>query len=559
MILQLSRSLLTVGILAPMLAGLAQAQSRPAMTHHVREAVQNGTAKAVGRMPSDQVMSLDLVLPLSDPSGLDAFLADIYNPASPNYHNYVTPTQFTARFGPTQASYDALVDFAKSNGFAVTGGSRDGMELQVTGTVSVIENAFHVAMTTFQHPTEDRTFYAPDREPTVNLPFALWHISGLDNYSIPKPRLVNRKDYALSHGMDPEAVVSHATTGSGPSASFLGSDMRAAYYGGTALTGAGQNLGLFEYLGTDLADLNTYYKNVGQTNTVPITILSTDGTSTSCVDSGRRGGCDDTEQTLDMTQALGMAPGLASLVMYVGSTDTAIISAMTTHNPLPTTIGCSWGWTPADPSTLDPYFTKMAAQGQTFFAASGDSSTWSSRNEAWPADDANVVSVGGTDLMTTKAAGAWSSETAWVDSGGGISPDRIAIPSWQKAAINSTNKGSTTYRNGPDVSANANFTFYVCADQTTCTANDYGGTSFAAPMWAAFIALANQQAAGAGLKPLGFINPTIYSQNATASTYAADFHDITSGTSGSYSAVKGFDLVTGWGSPTVNLITALAP
>ena len=559
MILQLSRSLLTVGILAPMLASLAQAQSRPAMTHHVREAVQNGTAKAVGRMPSDQVMSLDLVLPLSDPSGLDAFLADIYNPASPNYHNYLTPTQFTARFGPTQASYDALVDFAKSNGFAVTGGSRDGMELQVTGTVSVIENAFHVAMTTFQHPTEDRTFYAPDREPTVNLPFALWHISGLDNYSIPKPRLVNRKDYALSHGMDPEAVVSHATTGSGPSASFLGSDMRAAYYGGTALTGAGQNLGLFEYLGTDLADLNTYYKNVGQTNTVPITILSTDGTSTSCVDSGRRGGCDDTEQTLDMTQALGMAPGLASLVMYVGSTDTAIISAMTTHNPLPTTIGCSWGWTPADPSTLDPYFTKMAAQGQTFFAASGDSSTWSSRNEAWPADDANVVSVGGTDLMTTKAAGAWSSETAWADSGGGISPDRIAIPSWQKAAINSTNKGSTTYRNGPDVSANANFTFYVCADQTTCTANDYGGTSFAAPMWAAFIALANQQAAGAGLKPLGFINPTIYSQNATASTYAADFHDITSGTSGSYSAVKGFDLVTGWGSPTVNLITALAP
>ena len=78
-------------------------------------------------------------------------------------------------------------------------------------------------------------------------------------------------------------MVSHATTGSGPSASFLGSDMRAAYYGGTALTGAGQNLGLFEYEGTDLADLTTYFKNVGQTNNVPITLLSTDGTSTSCL------------------------------------------------------------------------------------------------------------------------------------------------------------------------------------------------------------------------------------------------------------------------------------
>jgi kumamolisin len=125
--------------------------------------------------------------------------------------------------------------------------------------------------------------------------------------------------------------------------------MRAAYYGGS-LTGAGQSLGLLEFEGTDLADLKTYFSNVHQVNAVPITLLSTDGTTTSCVYSGHRR-CDDTEQTLDMTQAIGMAPGLASLVMYVGSSDTAIISAMVTHNPLPTTIGCSWGWTPADPNT----------------------------------------------------------------------------------------------------------------------------------------------------------------------------------------------------------------
>jgi kumamolisin len=282
------------------------------------------------------------------------------------------------------------------------------------------------------------------------------------------------------------------------------------------------------------------------------------------VDTRAGGDCDDTEQTLDMTQAIGMAPGLASLVEYIGSTDTAIISAMTTHSPLPTTIGCSWGWTPADPSTLDPYFERMAAQGQNFFAASGDDSTWSSRNEAWPADDANVVSVGGTDLVTAGAAGPWQSETAWSDSGGGISPDRIAIPSWQQLSgvINSTNKGSTTLRNGPDISANANFTFYVCADQTTCTANEYGGTSFATPMWAAYIALVNQQLVADGKATIGFINPTIYAQNVTSS-YDADFHDITSGTSGSYSAVVGYDLVTGWGSPNgtglIDALTATSP
>jgi kumamolisin len=245
--------------------------------------------------------------------------------------------------------------------------------------------------------------------------------------------------------------------------------------------------------------------------------------------------------------------------MYIGSTDTAIISAMTTHNPLPATIGCSWGWTPADASALDPYFQKMAAQGQNFFAASGDSSTWSSKNEAWPADDAYVVSVGGTDLVTTGAGGAWKSETAWADSGGGISPDSIKIPSWQalKGVITSTNKGSTTLRNGPDVSANANFTFYTCADQTTCQANVYGGTSFAAPMWAGYIALVNQQLVANGKPTIGFINPTIYTQNITSS-YATSFHDITSGTSGKYSAVTGYDLVTGWGSPKgTGLINAL--
>ena len=524
-------------------------------THQVRDAVRSYQAAPVGRLPENKVLQLDIVLALRDPAGLKSFLEELYDPNSGIYHEFLTPKEFTQRFGPSQADYDAVVRFAKENGLTVVGGSRDGMEVQVKGTVSAVERAFHVTMRTYQHPAENRIFYSPDREPTTTLPFQLWHISGLDNYSIPHPLYVKKSEYAAARGIDARTLVAHATTGSGPSASFLGSDMRAAYYGSGSLTGAGQNLGLLEYYGTDLADLNTYYANVHQTNKVPVTLLSTDGTSTSCLASQ---GCDDTEQTLDMTQALGMAPGLASLTMYVGSSDTAIISAMTTHSPLPQTIGCSWGWTPADPSTLDPYFQKMSAQGQNFFAASGDNSTWSRRNEAWPADDDYVVSVGGTDLTTKSAGGAWASETAWSDSGGGISPDRIAIPSWQKLSgvINSSNRGSTTYRNGPDVSANANFTFYVCADQTTCTANEYGGTSFAAPMWAGYIALVNQQRVASGLTTIGFINPTIYSIG-VSSSYGSDFHDITSGTSGSYSAVKGYDLVTGWGSPNAGLLNAL--
>jgi len=232
---------------------------------------------------------------------------------------------------------------------------------------------------------------------------------------------------------------------------------------------------------------------------------------------------------------------------------------MTASDPLPMTIGCSWGWNPADPGALDPFFQRMEAQGQTFFVASGDDSTWTTTNYEWPADDPYVVTVGGTDLMTTGAGGSWMNETAWADSGGGVSTDNVAIPSWQQipGVINGYNNGSTTLRNGPDVAANADYSFFVCA-RGTCSANEYGGTSFAAPMWAAYIALANERAANNGGTAVGFINPSIYAQNAgDATTYGQNFHDITTGVSGSYAAASGYDLVTGWGSPTPALIDAL--
>src|ERR1700678_1962532 len=547
-----------------------QAQSQLPLTRHVREAVASGEAKLVGRLPATDTLPFDIVLPLRDRPGLQSFLRQQYDPSSPFYHQFLTPQEFTARFGPSQDDWNTLVAFAKANGFAILSGTRDARDLRLSGTVANIEKTFHVTMGLYQDPNDARTFFAVDREPTVDLPFQLWHITGLDNDSKPHPMYVKKSDYAQAHGIEPEKVVSEATTGSGPSASFLGSDMRAAYYSGTALTGSGQNIALFEFAGTDLADLTTYYKNVGQTEPYTPTLISTGGYATTCVDSGRNA-CDDTEQTLDMTQAMGMAPGSKMLYMYVcgdvlasGSgniSDTSCISAMVTDTdaPLSMQISCSWGWTPADPSTLDPYFEQMASQGQNFFAASGDDSAWSSSNEAWPADDANIVSVGGTDLTTSGAAGPWASETAWEDSGGGISPDSIPIPSWQQLAgvITSKNEGSTTLRNGPDVSANANFTFYVCADQTTCTANDYGGTSFATPMWAGYLALANQQAAANG-KSIGFIDPIIY-PDALTSSYSTLFHDITSASCGTYSTITDYDLCTGWGSPnTSGLINTLA-
>jgi subtilase family serine protease len=522
--------------------GVSHAQPQSVLTRHVRVETLNGQARFVGRLSAIQPRRLTVVLPLRDEAGLQEFLKELYDPASPSYRKFLTVEEFTERFGPTQQDYDNVVHWAQGNGFTIAATSRNRMNVDITGSVATIENALHVKMGLYQHPTENRTFFAPDREPTVDLPIQLWHIAGLDNYSIPRPAL----------GRKASSVTSQATTGSCPDQSFCGSDMRAAYYADTALTGAGQSLGLLEYFGTDLADLQTYYTNAGQTLSVPITLLSTDGTSTSCTYPS----CDDTEQTIDMTQALGMAPGLASLVMYVGSSDSAIFNAMATASPLNAQLSSSWTWFPADPSTDDPYFLEFAAQGQNLFQASGDGGAWNSNSLIYPAEDVYLTSVGGTDLQTSGPGGAWSSETAWVDGGGGISPDKFAIPFWQTDAAGGCSSCSINYRNGPDVSANADFTFYVCADQSACSANLYGGTSFAAPMWAGYLALANQQAASNGQPPLGFINPALYNIG-LGSSYDADFHDITSGSNG-YSATTGYDLATGWGSPNgSNLLSAL--
>ena len=538
-------------IFAALLLSAASCLAQSVKTHHVRQATKNGTAPLVGHLPSSQSMRIVLTLPLRNQEELDQFLQEVYDPNSPIYRHFLTVDEFTARFGPTQDDYDALIDFANEHGLNVVATSRNRLNLDVEGPVASIEGALHVKMGVYTHPEEKRNFFAPDREPTVNLPFQLWHVSGLDNFSIPRPAGLHKKS-------SPEPS---ATTGSGPSASFLGSDMRKAYYGTGTLTGAGQSIALLEFEGANLTDLNTYYTNAHETKTVPVDLFSADGTSTSCNASA---GCDDTEQILDVTQALGMAPGLDSLTLFVGNTDAAILNAIATrHNPvtgkLYAQIGCSWAWRPADPATDDPIFQEFAAQGQNMFVATGDSGKWPTRKSPYyyPADDTMVTAVGGTDLQTASAGGAWKSETAWADGGGGISPDQIAIPSWQITTANGCSNCSKTYRNAPDVSANADYTFYVCADQTTCTANSYGGTSFAAPMWAGYMALINEQSVANGHGQVGFINPSLYSIG-NGSSFNTDFHDITSGSDG-YSAITGYDLATGWGSPNgSNLISALA-
>src|ERR1700723_3103528 len=517
---------------------------------HVPPAVTNGQAARVGPMSKSQHMRLAIILPLRNQGQLTNLLKRLYDPSSTDYRHFLTVAQFTQEFGPTKQDYQAVVKFARSKGFSVTHTPANRLLVHMDGTVSQINKAFHVAMTTYHHPTENRTFYSPDREPSLDLSVPVSHIAGMNNFSLPRAKFKRAPANFRSN-----------STGSGPSGAYLGGYMRAAYYGGTALTGSGQPVGLLEFEGYNMSDVTASF--AGQPNGVPIQNVLLDGAS-----AGSDG--DDGEQVLDIVQAASMAPGMSQVRVYIapgnsqiGVGDVDIFNQMATEN-IAKQLSCSWGWNPDDTAQLDPIFEEFAAQGQTLFVASGDAGAYTGSNttdNSYPAESVYVVAVGGTDLTTNGAGGPWQSEAAWLDSGGGPADDGFAISSWQAGVANSSNQASTTIRNVPDVAAEANTDNYLC-DQGSCT-GDYGGTSFAAPRWAGFLALVNQQVVANGTSTLGFINPTIYSLG-QGSSYNNDLHDITSGDNKngqgrSYNAVVGYDLVTGWGSPNgQNLINTLA-
>jgi hypothetical protein len=343
----------------------------------------------------------------------------------------------------------------------------------------------------------------------------------------------------------------------------MGHDFRAAYAPGVVLTGSGQAVGLFELDGYYASDITAYEASNGLPN-VTLTNVLLDGFT------GPPDGGDD-EVSLDIEMAISMAPGLSQVIVYEGYDPDDVLNSMATGN-LAKQLSCSWGWYYDSDATLDQIFQEFAAQGQTFFQASGDSDAYGGENTPFqPADNPYITVVGGTTLTTTSPGGPWSSETTWnwgveyypydngIGSSGGISPT-YAIPSWQQGINMSTNQGSTVMRNIPDVALTADNVWVMYGDGYS---GDFGGTSCAAPLWAAFTALINQQAVANGQPSVGFINPVIYAIGAGPG-YASAFHDTTTGNNTSstspklFYAVPGYDLCTGWGTPAgSNLITAV--
>jgi subtilase family serine protease len=513
---------------------------------HVPEAVKS--LVSVDSLPASARLDLSIGLPLRNLEGLTNLLEQLYDPASPLYHHYLTPQQFADQFGPDERDYQALIRFLESKRLTVTGTHSNRVVMEVSGAVSDIEAAFATRLRVYAHPRENRKFFAPEKEPSVELGVPILDISGLDNFVVPHPTSLHP-----AFASPPAAP----NAGSASGGSYRGKDFRAAYLPGVALSGAGQVVGLLEFDGYYPGDITTYESAAGLPN-VPLQNVLQSGFSGSP-------GNNNAEVALDIEVTIALAPGLSGVMIYEGDQPNTLLSRMASDNRAKQ---LSSSWTFGINATTENIFRELAAQGQSMFQASGDNGAYSGAVDT-PADDPSVTVVGGTTLSTIGPAGAWLTETTWNwalsgmgtnASGGGVSTT-YAIPSYQKGIDMSHNSGSTNMRNIPDVSMAADNIWVVWDNGST---GAFGGTSAAAPLWAAFMALVNQQAVANGNPTIGFANPALYAIG-TGTNYSSCFHDITTGNnrnSGSpykFTAVAGYDLCTGLGTPAGQpLINALA-
>jgi hypothetical protein len=572
--------------------------ARQVLSGHVPPVTKRLTS--IGRLESGAHLDLAIGLPLRDREKLTNLLEELSQPSSPNFRHYLTADQFASSFGPNEEDYQAVIDFAKSHGLIVKGTHPNRTLLDVSGSVADIEKAFHITMRVYQHPVEARTFYAPDVEPSLDLGTPVLAISGLDSYVRPRPQLRpgvpdRAKIRTLGGGGSGGGGGGGGGGGSGPSGYYIGNDFRAAYAPGVTNLGTGQYLGLFELTGYSSQDISDYVSEANLNPVPPLQNILIDGFDG-----------DDTnvdyavEATADIEMSISMAPGLNGVLVYEGPTplyETPIVTnnwvqyASTTAqindvfnqmatDDLASQLSCSYEMD-INLSTVQ-IFQQFAAQGQSLFQGSGDGGAFTGAIDE-PSDDPYLTVVGGTTLTTASPGGSWVSEVVWLNpasyvlelglipvytpetaSGGGVSLT-YDIPVWQQGVSMTANQGSTTMRDIPDVAMVATNIDVVYGNDYIGESFDFdeAGTSLSTPLWAGFMALANQQAADKGQPRIGFANPSLYAIG-KSTNYDACFHDVTMGNNftasspSKFTATVGYDLCSGWGSPTgSNLIKAL--
>ncbi|MFF6987341.1 protease pro-enzyme activation domain-containing protein [Streptomyces sp. NPDC010273] len=521
-----------VGLVAvpALLAAAVPSAYAAAQPHTTRAAIAgdvlkglNHDAARTGAVSASKRIAVAISLTPRNDKSLDTFVADVSNPRSSSYGHYLTKAQFAARFGRTDAEVKQVKEYLRAQGLTVGKVHSGNLLVDATGTAAQLEKAFGTKLSTWKDAKSGRAFYANETAPTLPTAIAglVSDVTGLNNR-------------AQLHHQATETVAPR----NGPGGGYTPAQLKGGYNVSSTYTGSGQKIALLEFDGFQQSNITKYDTNYSLGSPTP-TVSKVDGGSGALGDG-------QVEVELDIEVLHAIAPKANVTVFEGPNSDAGEVDTYQAivDSGIPTT-SISWGASESQRTTsninaVDAVFKAGAAEGLGFYAASGDDGSDDAGNGTttvdYPASDPYVTGVGGTKLTVT-SSNAFSKEVAWSGGGGGKS-SVFKIPSWQTAVQKSAGGG---YRQVPDVSAHANPSPGVSIySQGTWTS--VGGTSAAAPEWAAFGALYNQQAAASGKANLGFANPALYAAKGTG------FHDITSGSNGAYSAATGWDFTSGWGS-----------
>ncbi len=526
-------------------------------------------AKSVATPMSElavEPLTLTVVLRNRDEAGLDRYLADVYDAKSPRFRTFLTLPEITERFGPTREDYAAVEAYFVQQGFTLAEGSTNRLTLTLRGTRDMAERALSVRIN--DYTLDKRTFYANDTEPRLPADIAsrVEAVVGLSNLATPRPQFddiikklkkIIWQLCRLVEGPAPAAVAGAA--GAGWKSQCGDEPTVVATLAGKVgaldapvpwnqARGNGQKVGIVAFDSFAQSDVADYLALMGY----PAAQIGK--LSQVHVNGGAPLGPDQSEVLLDVTQVMTIATG-ASVVVYDapftggGTSFQSIFNAMI--NDHVTVISNSWAYcedqtTLADVTSIDTIFKTAAAAGISVFNATGDSGSTcldgAANTITVPAGSPSATAVGGTSLtsgpgFTYVGETWWNGTAATPQTGqGGFGVSRFfARPSYQDGVT------ASPMRSIPDVSVNADPETgpFICqASAGGCpTGALFGGTSIAAPIWAAFAAIMNE-AQGTNL---GFVNPLLYP---LASTNA--FHG---------PASMGSDFAhVGLGSPNINRI-----
>ncbi len=553
--LHLSRCVVAALLVISSTGVLPAAESLVSLQGHVPQEIRSATL--LGRAQADEPVSLSLVVHL-DESLLQQTIDGIYSRSAPGKKRFLSSPEFAQRFELT-AKRQTLKAFAQANGLSVdsTDDRAESMVVKVSGAASSVETAFHIQLNHYR-AADGRTFRAHNTEPMVpqSIQPHLGAVLGLSNLTgIVHPHFAVKAPGTPS---SPSAI----SGGTGPGGALAPADIHQIYgLNQLSLTGSGQTVALAEFDGYTPSDITQYEVQFSLPNT-PVIYVGVDGVTNS-----PSGGGGTVEVALDIDMVLALASGVSQLRVYDGPNSLQglfdVYNAIATDN-LAMAVSSSWGnseliFGSVFDHSESQLFQRMAVQGQSMYAASGDSGAYDDGTTLSvddPSSQQYVTGVGGTSLSGSVAAPV---ETEWNfcgtgkclqadggSSGGGVSAI-WSIPSYQVGVVGQPSQTSQSFRNVPDVALNADPASGY-AVRVGGGWEQVGGTSAAAPLWAAFTALLNQASLGAGSAILGFPNPTLYQLATGSSTYTANFNDVTSGDNGFYTAGVSYDNTTGWGS-----------